>query len=68
MIVKNIPRSNEKEHLREPLLNHNLYVSRLAVKGEAFKIVTIIHKGENKTHAVVEVSPKMRKCIKDYRI
>jgi len=67
MIVKNIPRTNEKEHLRESLLNQNLDVSELAVKGEVFKIVTIIHKGENKTHVVVEVSPKMRKCIKDHR-
>ena len=30
-------------------------------------MVTIVRKGESKTHAVVEVSPKMRKGIKDYR-
>jgi len=67
MIFKNIPWTNEKEHLQESLLNHNLDVSELAVKGEAFKILTIIQIGENKTHAVVEVSPKMRKYIKDHR-
>jgi len=67
MLVKNIPRTHEKEHLQKSLLNHNLDVPELAINGKAFKIVIIIHKGENETRAVVEVSPKMRKCIKDHR-